>query len=541
MNYRLLHAADVHLGHRQYNVKKRQGDMFLTFRKTLHEGVNKHEVDAILIPGDLFHSRDLRPSILESAEKAFEVVPDDIPVLVSPGNHDQNLNRRAMTWLEYLHQRDVITLLQPDFEGVSGGERPVEDLFPSLASAEENVGTGVDGTVPGYVDLDVPAFDAPVRVFGLEYRGGYIDTALDQARTAIEAVNNRAGEPAHTVLMAHFGVVDEVPDLGASVRYTTLQQFEGLVDYLALGHIHKPYEGPADEPWFFNPGSLEAHDTQEARWNLGYYVTDIERDSIEPHHHTSKRRPFYSYDWDVDGYESWANLAEAFDEAVADEQSDVVDFCSAEEYATSDGTPRAPVIDFRIQGHLEFDRRDLDVDALESKIFDTTNPIHVQTKVSVTTAEILDLVEGLDEDAVFTDTGTLRTEVLEGEVFTTVAEQTPYAEDPEATAEVLARAKELVIEEGASGESVADYLQRRRQEVFADGVGAVDPEFDDVADQADAGGVDAETFAAVQAGENVDPIEAAQRATTSDTDGDPGHEGEDVKADTPMTAERGED
>jgi len=60
-----------------------------------------------------------------------------------------------------------------------------------LASAEENVGTGVDGTVPGYVDLDVPAFDAPVRVFGLEYRGGYIDTALDQARTAIEAVNNR--------------------------------------------------------------------------------------------------------------------------------------------------------------------------------------------------------------------------------------------------------------------------------------------------------------------------------------------------------------
>jgi DNA repair exonuclease SbcCD nuclease subunit len=541
MNYRLLHAADVHLGHRQYNLKNRQGDMFLTFRKTLQEGVNEHEVDAILVPGDLFHSRDLSPSVLESAEKAFKFVPDDIPVLVSPGNHDQNLNRRAMTWLEYLHQRDVITLLQPDFEGVNKGGRPVEELFPSLAAAKDNEGTGVDGTVPGYVDLDVPAFDAPVRVFGLEYRGGYIDTALDQVHAAIEAVNNRTGEPAHTVLMAHFGVVDEVPDLGASVRYSTLQQFEGLVDYLALGHIHKPYKGPADEPWFFNPGSLEAHDTQEASWNLGYYVTDIERESIEPHHHTSKRRPFYSYDWDVDGYESWANLAEAFDEAVADERSNVVDFCSAGHYATSDGTPRAPVIDFRIQGHLEFDRRDLDVDALESKLTDAIDPIHVQTKVSVTTAEILDLVEGIDEDAVFTDTGTLRTEVLEGEVFTTVAEQTPYAEDSEATAEVLARAKELVIEEGASSESVADYLQRRRQEVFEDGVGAVDPEFHDVADQADAGGVDAETFAAVQAGENVDPIEAAQRATTSDTDGDPDHEGEDVKADTPMTSERGED
>jgi DNA repair exonuclease SbcCD nuclease subunit len=541
MSYRLLHAADIHLGHRQYNVTKRQGDMFLTFRKTLKEGVANHDTDAILIPGDLFHSRDLRPSVLESAEQAFEVVPDDVPVLVSPGNHDQNLNRRAMTWLEYLHQRDVITLLQPDFEGVSSGERPVEDLFPSPAAAEDSDGTGVEGTVPGYVDLDVSDFDAPVRVFGLEYRGGYIDTALDQAHTAIDAVNNRVGEPVHTVLLAHFGVADEVPDLGASVRYTTLQQFEGLVDYLALGHIHKPYEGPADDPWFFNPGSLEAHDTQEARWDLGYYVTDIEQDSIEPHHHTSKRRPFYSFNWDVDGYASWADLIAAFDEAVADERSDVVDFCSGQQYVTSDGTPRAPVIDFRSQGHLEFDRRDLNVDALESKLTEATDAIHVQTKVSVTTAEILDLVEGLDEDAVFTDTGMLRTEVLEGEVFTTVAEQTPYAEDSEATAEVLARAKELVIEEDASGDSVADYLQRRRQEVFTGGVGAVDSEFGDVADRADTGGVDADTFAAVHAGEDVDPVDAAERATASDTDSNPDSQDEAATPDTPVTTEGGED
>lgn len=541
MSYHLLHAADVHLGHRQYNVKKRQGDMFLTFRKTLEEGVTDHDVDTVLIPGDLFHSRDLRPSVLESAEQALDAVPDEVPVLVSPGNHDQNLNRRAMTWLEYLHQRDVITLLQPDFEGVSDGKRPIEELFPSPADAEDNEGTGVDGTVPGYVDLNVPAFNAPVRVFGLEYRGGYIDTALDQAHTAIEAVNDRAGEPAYTVLMAHFGVVDEVPDLGASVRYTTLQQFEGPVDYLALGHIHKPYQGPADEPWFFNPGSLEAHDTQEARWDLGYYVTDIERKGVEPHHHTSKRRPFYSLDWDVDGYESWADLVTAFDEAIADERSNVIDFCSREQYTTSDGSPRAPVIDFRIRGHLEFDRRDLDVDALESKLTEATDAIHVQTKVSVTTAEILDLVEGLDEDAVFSDTGTLRTEVLEGEVFTTVAEQTPYAEEPEAMAEVLARAKELVIEEEASGESVADYLQRRRQEVFGGGVGAVDPEFDDVADRADTGGVDPETFAAVHGGENVDPVDAAERAAASDRDGASNRRSEDATPDAPSTTEGGED
>lgn len=48
-------------------------------------------------------------------------------------------------------------------------------------------------------------------------------------------------------------------------------------------------------------------------------------------------------------------------------------------------------------------------------------------------------------------------------------------------AEVLARAKELVVEEEANSESVAGYLQRRRREVFVGGVGAVDPEFEVVA------------------------------------------------------------
>jgi len=242
--------------------------------------------------------------------------------------------------------------------------------------------------------------------------------------------------------MAHLGVVDEVPDLGASVRYTTLQQFEGLVDYLALGHIHKPYEGPADEPWFFNPGSLEAHDTQEARWNLGYYVTDIEQDSIEPHHHT-----LASDDRSTRTTGMWTAMSPG---PISPRRStkrspmnNLTWWTSAQPRSTRRATePRVPQL---LTSASKVIWNSIDATSTwmpcESKIFDTTNPIHVQTKVSVTTAEILDLVEGLDEDAVFTDTGTLRTEVLEGEVFTTVAEQTPYAEDPEATAEVLQLAR----------------------------------------------------------------------------------------------------
>jgi len=492
--------------------------MYATFKRTLKDGVDDHSVDAVFIPGDLFHSRDLRPSVLETAERALDVVPEDVPVLVTPGNHDQNLDRREMTWLEYLHQRGAITLLQPDFAGVSQGERSVEKLFPSPQSAGEGEGTGVKGAVPGYVDLEVPGSDAPLRVFGLEYRGGYIDTALEQTKTAIEAVNDRAGEPSHTLLMAHFGVADEVPDLGAAVRYSTLQQLEDIIDYLALGHIHKPYEGPGNNPWFFNPGSLEAHSTEEARWELGYYVTELGAEGFNAKHQASKRRPFYTFDWDVDGYDRWSDLVDEFREAVDSKRTDIETWCSRNEYTTKDGDPRSPVIDLQIQGHLEFDRRDLDVEALESTIAEATDAVHVQTKASVTTAEIIDLVEEMDEDAVFTDTGTLRTEILEEEVFTTMAEQTPYSEDPEVAAEALAHAKELVIEEQASGESIADYLQERRQQAFSGGVGSVDPTYDEVADHADDGGIDNEIFNAVHAGEEVDPVEAAVQTTEAESD-----------------------
>lgn len=542
MTYQFLHTADIHLGHRQYNRSQRERDMYATFKRTLKDAVGDHSIDAVFIPGDLFHSRDLRPSVLETAERALDVVPEDVPVLVTPGNHDQNLDRREMTWLEYLHQRDAITLLQPDFAGISQDERSVEKLFPSPQAASEGEGTGVDGTVPGYVELEVSGFEAPLRVFGLEYRGGYIDTALEQTKTAIKAVNDRAGEPSHTVLMGHFGVADEVPDLGAAARYSTLQQLEDVVDYLALGHIHKPYEGPGDDPWFFNPGSLEAHSTEEARWELGYYVTEIGAEGFDAKHQTSKRRPFYTFDWDVDGYDRWSDLIDEFSEAVDSKRADIETWCSRDEYTTKDGNPRSPVIDLQIQGHLEFDRRDLDVEALESMITEVTNAVHVQTKASVTTAEIIDLVEEMDEDAVFTDTGTLRTEILEDEVFTTVAEQTPYSDDPKATAKALAHAKELVIEEQAGGESIADYLQERRQEAFPGGVGSVDPTYDEVADHADDGGIDDAIFNAVHAGEEVDPVEAAVRTTEARSEANPaaGEAPEDGSDETSVATKGGE-
>lgn len=513
IDYRLLQTADIHLGHRQYNLAQRERDMVSSFNHTLKQ-VQAHDANAIIIPGDLFHSRDLRPKVLQAAEEALGRVPDDVPVLVSPGNHDENLTRRPVTWLEYLHRQDKITLLQADLSSQGHSNVAPAEMFPSPEAATKGRGTGSERDVPGYVDLEAPSLDGPLRVFGLQYRGGYIDTALDDVAAAIRAVAEQAGDPAQTVLLAHFGVEEEAPDLGATVRYADLTAIEPLVDYLALGHIHKPYRGPDEDTWLFNSGALEAHNTQEATWKLGYFTVDFTSDGVEATHHRSKRRPFYRVTFEVDAYDTWGDLKTGFDERVADEQEQVATHCRRDEY-TAQNKPRVPVIDLRLTGHLSFDRQDLNVDTLERTIIDEYDACYCQTQVGVTTAEILDLLDDMENDAVFTDSGALRTDLLEGEVFEQVATNTAYSNNTAAMAQTLARAKEMAMKEDAGGDALADYLQQQRQDTFPGGVGAVDVTYAEAAASADASGVDSETFQAVHTGEEVDPVEAAEQATQS--------------------------
>lgn len=85
---RIPHTADIHLGHRQYNLAQRERDMVSSFDATLRE-VSNYDVDAVIIPADLFHSRDLRPKVLQAAEEALGQVPENISVLVSLRNHGE--------------------------------------------------------------------------------------------------------------------------------------------------------------------------------------------------------------------------------------------------------------------------------------------------------------------------------------------------------------------------------------------------------------------------------------------------------------------
>lgn len=221
---RLAHAADIHLGHRQYDNSQRETDVKLAFEHFLRT-VDEQDVTAILLPGDLFDSRDVSPKTLNEAESVLADV--DVPVVVSPGNHDQSMGtRRELTWLQYLNDNGLITLLSGD---------PSDDpVFVRTDLANPRQGGG------GFVDIEENG--ETVRCFGVPYRGAYIERDIEPIAEGIRAVNEREGTPDATVLLAHFGVDDAVPDLGATVKRAWLTPIEECVDYLALGHIHKRYE-----------------------------------------------------------------------------------------------------------------------------------------------------------------------------------------------------------------------------------------------------------------------------------------------------------
>lgn len=457
---KLAHLADVHAGHRQYGLNQRMADMIATLRHTL-SNISDRDTDAILLPGDLFHSRDLQPKTLDRVETALrECVPSDVPVLVTRGNHDENLSPRGVTWLSYLHRRGHIVFLEANLGG--GPETP---------AGFEQFNSDDPGEYAGFIDLPVDGSNRPVRVFGIQWRGSRTADALKAVASGIRTTNEQHGTPAYTVLLGHFGVEGEVPALGGAVTHADLQQVRDVVDYLALGHLHKRYDAAE---WIYNPGSPEAHNTREARddWDHGYYTIDIDHQEgadgsrvliHEADHHLTKRRAYHRIEFDVTPYGSPSELEAAFREQIETETDAIEARCKTDIFTGQGGSRREPIIDLRFIGTLQFARSELRTGELADWTKETCEALYVQMTVGVRTADVQALLADLDDEA-FVD-GKLNTAALERRVFETIARESEYGEHAADVADVLDRAHTM-SQNDEDIEDVVDLISSRRRDLF---------------------------------------------------------------------------
>ncbi|WP_233357311.1 metallophosphoesterase [Halococcoides cellulosivorans] len=525
----ITHFADTHLGHRQYGLKQRADDMLSTTRTTI-DAMLADDPDAIVLPGDLFHSRDLRPKVLHRIERDLDRIPDSVPVLVSRGNHDENLTPREVTWLNYLHERGQIVFLRAHLDPDATTFEPYDPAGPGQDAGFYDVEAGLDG---------------PIRVFGLQYRGAKTARALDAAADGIRATNAAHGDPAMVVLLAHFGIEEEVPSLGGSISHTDLDPVREVVDYLALGHIHKRYESG---DWIYNPGSPEAHSTREGSddWDHGYYRVSIPGDgdgasdsdgaidgqaevdgdpssAFAVEHVPTKRRPYYRIVIDVTPHDSAGALTSAVHDQVRAEQSAIDAHCSQDRF-TARGDPRAPIVDLRFTGTLQFERGAFRPDELADWVEDSVGALYVQVNTGIRTASVQELVADIDEP-VFED-GRLNTDALERRVFETIARESPYDDHADAVADVLDSAHRMAQVDEAP-DDVRDAVSAARRELFPDRADEVVLDIEeDPFDDGDAAGESAD--------DSVVPT-----AATGGQGPDTGDETDSVAVDDPATGDDG--
>ena len=338
MRATFLHMADCHLGYRQYNSRERQNDFTRAYLDIIGAAIDR-EVDFVLLAGDLFEKRAISPITLDHAITGLERLRKaGIPCLAVEGNHELAYYRDNIGWVRFLADQELLTLLNPQFDG----ERV------TLPPFEKRRGAYVE-PIPG------------LRVYGMRYYGSSTAHVVRRVASALASADKQGVE--YTIFMAHAGVEGVLDRRGGALSHRELAPLRRHVDYLALGHIHKPYEFGN---WIYNPGSPETNSVTEAAWpKRGYYLVEVDTEAEIKHRpvlHANFRRPFERLFFKVDACETPVELFDQCRRFV--------------ERRRRQFRGREPVVELRLSGVLPFDRSALTVDPFAQMIEELYQPLH---------------------------------------------------------------------------------------------------------------------------------------------------------------------
>jgi 3',5'-cyclic AMP phosphodiesterase CpdA len=239
MAVRFLHAADIHLGFMQYNEKERYNDFARAFEAMAQDAIARR-VDFVVLAGDLFHKRAIDPLTMYQATAVLrDLHAAHIPAIAIEGTHERSYYNEGFTWLDYLAESGLLVLLTPKYaEGRMA-------LLP-----------GTTPSTPGAYNRHA------LRRAG---HGG----ALRRRQHAPPGARSGRGpgrlpRPAAVLHRAHAPrrPAGRAGQYSSTLTRSQLDLMRPSVDYLALGHIHKPF---IQDGWIYNPARWRP--TPPVRWN----------------------------------------------------------------------------------------------------------------------------------------------------------------------------------------------------------------------------------------------------------------------------------
>jgi DNA repair exonuclease SbcCD nuclease subunit len=438
MRASFIHVADTHLGYEQYGVHERFNDFSRAFWDIMQDAAQR-AVDFVVIAGDLFNKRAIDARTLIHAIEGLKLLKEKgIPVLAIEGNHDRSYYREGVSWLQFLCNQDYLILLDPR----------MQDGAPILEpwSASNMLGA--------YVDL----LDGRLRVYGLKWQGAATARSMEGLTRALDTASEseQADGIEYRLLMMHTGVDGIVPRLAGLPTQSQFEPLKKYIDYLALGHVHKPFEIAG---WIYNPGSTETCGAEEAAWeDRGYYYVEVDTETperiinpavMEKRHHAihqvSKRRPFVRHELHVDGLNEPHDL-----------------YALLEEYCHREG-PRhrqdsiRPLVQIQLVGILAFDASSLDIDAMEELVRASFDPLYVRIDNNTNDRDYLPESSDLDGR----DRSTWHE--LERHIFEDlIGRDSRYLPAREQWGGVLAQLKEMALEKQDPAQ-IAQFLREKRE------------------------------------------------------------------------------
>lgn len=251
---KFVHLADLHMDAKFDSLSSIEGlpqKRRMEQRKAIKEVaeyIKENNIKLLLISGDLYEQKYIRKSSIEYINRIFEEMPNT-KIFIAPGNHDPLIKNSFYAMYKWA---------------------------PNVHIFDENIEK---------IDFD------GIHIYGF----GFTDFYCKQSK--IEEIEIEEPDDIN-ILITHGSLDGGSDDLR---EYNPLRQAklkELGFDYIALGHIHKPYYNEEKNQKIFYPGSTISLGFDELGKH-GVLVGDIEKDNLDVEFKIIDKREYSELEIDI--------------------------------------------------------------------------------------------------------------------------------------------------------------------------------------------------------------------------------------------------
>src|SRR6188474_2578576 len=269
---KILHFADAHIDMANYGRHDPETGLpvrvldFLKSLDTIIDAAISEKVDMVIFAGDAYKDRSPAPTFQrEWGKRIIRLSQAKIPTLLLVGNHDLSPaagRAHAIQEFDTLHIPYVRVLQKPELlTSADLWDLPIQVIAMPWVSRS------------GFMaSLAASAADTKELYSSIESRiSGLIEEWINEADTSLPLILT-----AHASVEGALFGAERMVMLGSDLVLPTSLVKDRRLDYVALGHIHKPQDlNEGYHPPVIYPGSIERVDFGEAMDDKFYVIADI--------------------------------------------------------------------------------------------------------------------------------------------------------------------------------------------------------------------------------------------------------------------------